>query len=110
MPQQFKHFNIFMVSFPGAIGQKNDFTLAIPVNFVFFKSQYFPVGGKQNLMFYLELSHFNDWEFQLQLALEGSYGNGNCTEDTDYKENMHASRESSIGQLKINFQTPVNFR
>ena len=102
MPQQFKHFNIFMVSFPGAIGQKNDFTLAIPVNFVFFKSQYFPVGGKQNLMFY--------WEFQLQLALEGSYGNGNCTEDTDYKENMHASRESSIGQLKINFQTPVNFR
>ena len=36
---------------------KNDFTLVIPVNFVFFKSQYFPVGGKQNQMFYLELSH-----------------------------------------------------
>ena len=56
MPQQFKHFNIFMVSSPRAIWQKNDFTLAIPVNFVFFKSQYFPVGGKQNQLFYLELS------------------------------------------------------
>ena len=52
-------------------------------------------------------------EFQLLLALEGSYVNGNCTEDADCKENMHASqlsREWSIGQLKINLQTPVNFR
>ena len=57
------------------------------------------------------INHFQ--EFQLQLALEGSYVNGNCTEDADYKENMHASqlsREWSVGQLKITLQTPVNFR
>ena len=43
--------------YPGAIKQKNGCTLLIPINFVFFKSQYFPVGGKQNQLFYLELSH-----------------------------------------------------
>ena len=47
------------------------------------------------------------------LALEGSYVNGNCTEEADCKENMPASqlsREWSIGQLKINIPTLVNFR
>ena len=57
MPQQFKHFNIYMVSFPGLYDKKNDFTLAIPVNFVVFKSQLFPVSVKQNQLFYLQLSH-----------------------------------------------------
>ena len=55
------------------------------------------------------INHSSD--FQLLLALEGSYVNGNCTEDVDCKENMPASqlsREWSVGKLKINLQTPVN--
>ena len=121
MPQQFKHFNIFMVSTPGLYNKK----MALPswyqlilfsLNLNIFQWE----GNKINCFTWNSVSKCSGCrarlinhssEFQLQLALEGSYVNGNCTEDVDCKENMPASqlsREWSVGQLKINLQTPVN--
>ena len=101
--QQFKHFNIYMASSLGLYDKKMN--LPSRYQLILFSSNLNilqqegnkiknVLPGTQSLSVPAVARLVNhSSEFQLQLELEGSYVNGNCTEDADFKESMymHAS-------------------